>query len=634
MILKHDFFSARVALFGVLIAIFGSANAQIHLVSDEVRRAALEVEARIERMVMVPMRDAVRLASRIYIPKNASGPVPTIFWRTPYNFSELNEGNPRRPSAYLKFALDAVRHGYAFMIQNERGKFFSEGEWEILGFPRTDGYDALTWIADQQWSDGKVATLGCSSTAEWQPSLAAMDHPAHAAAVPMAYGAGIGRVGEFYEQGNFYRGGAIQQSMITWMFTEQNTQRPMLSPDLSRDDRVRLARYTDLAMNVAEPDWGEALWHLPMSDMFVHYGGPKGAFNEMAMRGPDDAAWYNGALYNDNEDYAVPTLWVSSWYDLATAPNLEIVEHIKANAAERRVRDSQFIIVAPTRHCAMYRLENPQVVGDRDMGNVDFHLDSILWRFLDSFVKGEDNGFAEDEPKVRYFAMGANEWHQGQDWPPEGRTVTWYLSSDRGASSLNGDGRLTTKRPSGSGGSDLIIYDPENPVPSLGGNLWGSSAGSFDNRQVEMRDDVLVYTTPEFDMDVDVTGKIEIVLYVSSDALDTDFTVKLLDVYPDGRAMNIDETIQRVRYREGYDKQVMMEQGEIYELRVSPMTTSNVFLAGHRLRIEVSSSNFPRFQRNLNTGGDNFTEAQPLIARNRVHHSATHASRIVVPVVD
>lgn len=617
-----------------LLALCGSVSAQIHLVSDDIRRAALEDEARIERMVMVPMRDGARLASRIYIPQNATGPVPAVFWRTPYNFSELNEGNPNRPSAYLKFALDAIRHGYAFLIQNERGRFFSEGEWEILGFPRTDGYDALTWIAEQPWSDGKVATLGCSSTAEWQPSLAAMNHPAHVAAVPMAYGAGIGRVGEFYEQGNFYRGGAIQQSMVTWMFGEQNKQRPRLPDDISREDRIRLAGYTDLATNIPEPDWDEALWHLPLSTMFESYGGPKGAFNEMASRAPDDPAWYNGALYNDGEDYGVPSLWMSSWYDLSTAPNLEIVEHIKSSASDKNVRDSQYIVVAPTQHCAMYRLRNPLIVGERNMGNVDFQFDRLLWDFLDTFVKGVDNGFRRDEVKVRYFAMGANEWRNDDHWPPqEAEATTYYLSSQMGANTLLGDGLLSTTPPTKGADSDLIVYDPSNPVPSLAGNLWGSSAGSFDNRQIEMRNDVLVYSTDPFDTPLDVTGKIEIILYVSSDAKDTDFTVKLLDVDPDGRAMNIDETIQRVRYRDGYDKQAMMEHGEVYELNVSSMTTSNVFLTGHRLRIEVSSSNFPRFQRNLNTGGDNFTETKPVVARNRVHHSMEHPSRIVLPII-
>lgn len=617
-----------------LLALCGSVNAQIHLVSDGNRRAALEEEARIERMVMVPMRDGVRLASRIYIPNNASGPVPTVFWRTPYNFSELNEGDPNRPSAYLKFALDAIRHGYAFLIQNERGKYFSEGEWEILGFPRTDGYDALTWIVEQSWSDGKVATLGCSSTAERQPSLAAMNHPAHVAAVPMAYGAGIGRVGEFYEQGNFYRGGVIQQSMVTWMFGEQNTQRPRLPDGISREDRIRLAGYTDLSTNIPEPDWDEALWHLPLSTMFESYAGPKGAFNEMASRGPDDPAWYNGALYNDGEDYGVPSLWISSWYDLSTAPNLEIVEHIKSNASDKNVRDSQYIVVAPTQHCAMYRLQSPLFVGERNMGDIDFQFDRLLWDFLDSFVKGGDNGFRRDQPKIRYFAMGANEWRDDDQWPPkEAEATTYYLSSQMGANTLLGDGLLSTSAPTKEADSDLIVYDPSNPVPSLAGNLWGSSAGSFDNRQIEMRNDVLVYSTEPFDTPLDVTGKIEIVLYVSSDAKDTDFTVKLLDVDPDGRAMNIDEPIQRVRYRDGYDKQAMMEQGEVYELHVSSITTSNVFLTGHRLRIEVSSSNFPRFQRNLNTGGDNFTESKLVIAKNRVHHSVDHPSRIVLPVI-
>ena len=608
------------------------AHAQIHLVTDDVRRAALNDEARIERMLMVPMRDGKRLATRVYIPRSSRDPVPAILWRTPYNVSELRQGNPDRPTAYLKFALDAIRHGYAFVIQNERGRYFSEGEWEILGFPRTDGYDALSWIADQEWSNGRVATLGCSSTAEWQPSLAAMNHPAHAAAVPMAYGAGIGRVGEFYEQGNFYRGGAIQQSMITWMFGQQNTQRPTLPADLSREDRIRLSRYTDLATNIPEPDWNKALWHLPMSEMFAVFGGPVGAFDAMARRGPNDDAWYNGALYHDGDNYSVPTLWVSSWYDLSTAPNLEIVNHIR-ETANSAIADSQYAIVAPTKHCEMYRLRSPLIVGERDMGDVDFDFDSILWEFLDAYVKGVSNDFQDSFPKIQYFAMGANEWQSDNQWPPaDMERVVYYLSSDDGANSLRGDGRLVAGTPQDGRAADEFVYDPQNPVPSLGGNLWGASAGSYDNRAIEARNDVLVYSSEPFDKPVEVTGKIDIVLYVSSDARDTDFTVKLLDVYPDGRAMNLDETVQRVRYRDGYDNPRMMKLGEVYELRVSPITTSNVFLEGHRLRIEVSSSNFPRFQRNLNTGGDNYTSKETIIARNSVHHSVQHPSHLIVPV--
>ena len=189
----------------VLLAAAG-ARADSDPLTDEVRRAALAREAHIEYMVMVPMRDGVRLASRIYLPKNAGGPLPTILWRSPYNFSEKMEPNPDYFDANLKFALDAVRHGYAFVKQNERGKFFSEGTWEVLGRPRTDGRDTLTWIAEQEWSNGKVGTIGCSSTAEWIMALASEPHPAHAAAVPMSPGAGIGRMGPVLRTGQLLQG--------------------------------------------------------------------------------------------------------------------------------------------------------------------------------------------------------------------------------------------------------------------------------------------------------------------------------------------------------------------------------------------------------------------------------------------
>ena len=626
--LRHHLIIVFVTVFGVGQFV----NAQIHLVTDDTRRAQLEQEARIERMVMVPMRDGNRLATRIYIPKDTDGPVPAIFWRTPYNFSELSEGSATRPSAYLKFALDAVRNGYAFVIQNERGKYFSEGEWEILGFPRTDGYDALSWIADQDWSSGKVATMGCSSTAEWQPALGAMNHPAHAAAIPMAYGAGIGQVGEYYEQGNFYRGGAMQESMVTWMFGNQNTQRPTLPKDLSREDLIRLAKYTDLEASAKSPDWGKAHWHLPLSELYEAYGGPKGEFNKMASHGPADEYWKDGGLFNEGEDYFIPTLWVSSWYDLSTAPNLEIYNHIRENASTEKARESQYKIVAPTIHCEMYRLKSPHMVGDMNMGDVDFQFDETIWSFLNHYVKGEQNKFPEKQAKVRYFAMGENTWKESDVWPPEGVSQkVYYLNSQDGANSLFGDGVLTTEKPVSNNGRDQFTYDPANPVPSLGGNSWGD-AGSYDNRDIEARDDVLVYTTEAFTEATDVTGKMEIMLYVSSDAKDTDFTVKLLDVYPDGRAMNIDETIQRARYREGYDKEVLMNDGEVYALKVSSITTSNIFRPGHKLRIEVSSSNFPRFERNLNMGTDNFRETNMVKANNVIHHSAEFPSYISVPI--
>ena len=621
----------------VAVATSVPARGQIHLLSDEVRREALAREARIERMLMVPMRDGVRLATRVYIPRDREGPHPTILWRSPYNFSEKMVPNPDYSDANLKFALDAIRHGYAFVMQNERGKFFSEGEWEILGRPRTDGHDTLTWIAEQTWSNGKVGTIGCSSTAEWILGLASVRHPAHVAAVPMASGAGIGRMGPYFEQGNFYRGGVIQLPMIAWLYGEQNVVRPEFPKTLTRDARIRVARYYDLAPDMPDVDWAEAFRHLPLRDVIHAVGGPPGVFDDMADRTPDDPAWYDGGLYHDHEDFTVPALWVNSWYDLATAPNIAAFNHVRSNANERRVRDSQFMIVGPTEHCHMYRLRDPHVVGARDMGHVHFGLDEIVYAFFDYYMKGEDNGFAESQPRVRYFSMGSNEWQTAEVWPPKSATkMRLFLQSDSGAQTLHGDGELVSRRPT-IAGSDEFLYDPMNPVPSLGGNVCclgdALTPGSFDQRPIESRGDVLVYTSAPLESPLEVSGPIDVRLYVSSDAKDTDFTVKLLDVEPDGTAWNLDETIQRARYREGYDREVFMEPGELYELSLGPLATSNVFLEGHRIRVEISSSSYPRFERSLNTGGRNARETDPVVARNTIHFGPGRDSYIELTTV-
>ncbi len=610
---------------------------QIHRTPDPVRRADLHRLAEVDRMVMVPMRDGVRLATEIYRPRNAQGPVPAVFWRTPYNFSPLPEPNLERPSALLKFGLDAIERGYAFVVQNERGKFFSEGDWEILGRPRTDGYDALTWIADQPWSSGKVATLGCSSTAEWQMGLAAMRHPAHAAAVPMGQGAGIGRMGPFHEQGNFYRGGALQLPMAVWLFGEQNTQRPTFPPGTSREDLERLATYFDLAAKMPAVDWKQALWHLPIQTLIESVGGPKGIFGEFAARMPDDAGWYEGGLYHDDEPFGVPALWANSWYDLSVSPNLALYGHVRENA-DPEVRDHQYMVIAPSLHCNMYRLTNPLIVGERNFGDTDFGFDEMLWAFMDRFTKSGTNGFEDRYARVRYFLMGEDHWENAADWPPAGvEPMTFYLDSDGSANSAAGDGRLTVDGGGGGADADRFVYDPGSPVPTRGGAfccMGDHEPGAFDQRGIEARADVLVYTTAPFEEALAVVGSIDVVLHVSSDAPDTDFTVKLVDVHPDGRAFNLDDTILRMRYREGFDRHVSMEPGEVYEVALGPLATANVFGAGHRLRIEVSSSNFPRYDRNLNTGGNNYDESEWRVARNAVHHSAEHPSRIVLPVLD
>jgi len=289
-------------------------------------------------------------------------------------------------------------------------------------------------------------------------------------------------------------------------------------------------------------------------------------------------------------------------------------------------------------HCSYKRAAEHTVVGERDLGDARLDYDALTYGWFDHFLKGEDKGLPANTPKVRYYTMGSNQWQSSDTWPPEGaQPVTYYLASGGHANSLNGDGVLLPS-PQQKDSVDKFIYDPMNPVPTHGGGFCCMGAdykpGAVDQRGLETRDDILVYSTGPLKEGIEVSGPIDVTLYVSSDAKDTDFTVKLIEVLPDGTDYNIDENIQRVRYREGYDKPpVWMEKNKIYKVTLQPMQTSNYFAAGHQLRIDVSSSNFPRFDRNLNTGGDNYNETQGIVAHNEVHHSAQYPSSITLSVV-
>ena len=589
----------------------------------------------IDQKVMMPMRDGIRLATDIYRPKTVE-PVPIIFSRTPYNFNSYRDGE--LSTRTFSRAYEAVKRGYAYVVQNERGRFFSEGEWDLLGTPTTDGYDAFTWMSKQPWCNGNIATYGCSSTAEWQMAVAARDHTAHTAMVPMGFGAGVGRIGEYYEQGNWYRGGAHQFLMTAWLYGTQHDEfKPRLPENASQEDLLRIQRFYDMAPEMPPVDWSEGLKHLPMQDIMKNVNGAKGIWDDMITRKPDDAVWYEGGLYHDDMPFGVPGFWFVSWYDIAASPNLAMYNHIRYNIDDPDVADNQYLVIAPTLHCAYWNATEHTIVGERDMGDARLNYDELIYGWYDYWLKEEDNDFTKETPKVQYYTMGINKWQSSDTWPPEGaEMITYYLNSGGSANSLNGDGIISNK----SAAKDLpdsYLYDPLNPVPSHGGNVCCTGnavqGGSFDQQDMETREDILIYTSPPLIEGIEVSGFIESTLYVSSDAMDTDFTIKLIDVYPDGRAYNLDETIQRVRYREGYDKEVFMEEGKVYKLTMTPMSTSNLFKKGHRIRIEISSSNFPRFARNMNTGGNNYDESVGVIANNKIHHSNKYPSHIKLSIV-
>jgi len=616
------------AAFGALVPHVSAQSA-----ADDVK-ALLEANAIVQQKVMVPMRDGVRMAADIYRPKT-DRPVPIIFSRTPYNFNSWRDGE-FSPRTYQS-AWEAVQRGYAYVVMNERGHFFSEGDWDILGPPLTDGYDAFQWMSEQPWSNGKVGTLGCSSTAEWQMGVASLDHPAHTTLVAEGFGAGVGRIGDWYEQGNWYRGGAEQMLFFAWLYGVQAGIRPMFPADLTQEQRAQVSRYFDLAPEMPPVDWSKALQHLPLVDILENVQSNTGPYEDMIKRTPDDPAWYEGGLYHDDMPFDKPALWFMSWYDVSTGPNLALFNHMLSKAVSAEARANQYAIIAPTLHCSYTRATENTIVGERSVGDARWDYDALVYDWFDHFLKGDDNGLVDTLPRVRYYTMGANEWRSADAWPPRNaEPVTWYLDSGGNANTLHGDGVLTTRRPDADR-PDGFTYDPFDPVPSHGGNVCCTGnavqGGALDQQEMEERQDILVYTSEPLDDGVEVTGTIDITLYVSSDVRDTDFTVKLIDVYPDGTAYNLDETIQRARYREGYDKQVFMEPGQVYELEMSPLSTSNWFAPGHRIRIEVSSSNFPRFTRNLNTGGRIWDETEGVVAHNVIHHSRQHPSQIRLPII-
>lgn len=617
----------------VLITILFSSN--FVKSQDDILNKINEIGT-LEQKVMMPMRDGIRLATDIYIPKS-NKKVPIIFSRTPYNFNSWGDGEEKNRTHQR--AYEALKRGYAYVVQNERGRYFSEGEWDILGVPLTDGYDAFSWMSAQSWSNGKIGTLGCSSTAEWQMAVAALDHPSHAAMVPQGFGAGVGRVGDFFEQGNWYRGGVEQLLFSTWLYgVEQDKFKPRIPAGASQEDLIRISRFYDLAPENPPVDWAEKIKHLPLQDLLKNVGGKKEIFDKMIVRKPTDKDWYKGGLYHDNMDFGVPSFWFVSWYDVATTPNIALFNHVRENSVNQFVNDNQYLIIAPTLHCGFTRATENTIVGERSVGDARLNYDEQIYDWFDLMLKEKQNDFKENTPRVQYYTMGSNKWQSSEVWPPENTEMTtFYLSSNGSANTMYGDGKLTTLKRKVKNNSDSFLYDPMDPVTSNGGGVccMGNAVkgGAFDQQEIETRDDVLVYTSEPLNNGFEVTGFINSSVYLSSDVKDTDITIKLIDVYPDGTAYNIDETIQRVRYREGYEKEIFMETGKVYKVDLSQMSTSNYFKKNHKIRIEISSSNFPRFARNLNTGGDNFNESKGIVAKNTIHHSKKYPSSITLPIV-
>jgi len=566
-------------------------------------------EVTIERSVMVPMRDGVKLATDIYRPTDITGALPTVLMRTPYN----KAANPAGDASARFFAS----HGYAVAVQDVRGKFASEGQFHVYEGDMTDWSDMFDWIGAQPWSTGRMGTYGCSYLGEGQIIAAQQPHPRHIAAIPQAAGGNLGRVGRSRQFWGSVEGGAFEIAInFGWM--------PVYA---SLDKGARPLPTVDFATFFRT---------LPVIDMTDRAGSPSWDWRNFLERSPDDPWWDKKGYLTAGDSVSVAALHVSSWFDMADGA-LEEAAIFRKNGLNERARSGQYAIVSPTTHCSSERATSQTKVGDLPVGDARLHYFETYLAWFDRWLRGNERAL-DGLPRIQYYVIGRNEWRTSDRWPVSGmRETAFYLHSDGGANSSGGNGRLSLAPPARER-ADTFTYDPANPVPARGGSICCTGnpkdvPGSFDNADIEQRPDVLVYTSDVFREGLELTGPMRAVAYLSSDARDTDLTVKLLDVFPDGRSMNMQEGITRVRYRDGFDKARMMEPGKVYEVPVELHVTSWYLPPGHRLRAEISSSNFPHFDRNLNTGGHNYDETTWRSAKNTVHHSALQASRLILPVV-
>jgi putative CocE/NonD family hydrolase len=461
---------------------------------------------------------------------------------------------------------------------------------------------------------------------------------AYKAMIPQAAGGANGSAGGLYRYFGTRIGGATSLiSAIGWFHQTGSKYYLKYPKDIDRETLLKMDAVGNTLPGGEFPsgDFAEAAKVLPLSAIPQHLGSLPNDFADLVGRELNDPWWQQFDYIDDQASFNTPALHVNSWYDGPLGATLQQWRQFQANGNSQLARDHQFLILSPTDHCGSERIEGPlTVVGERELGDARFPYWDTYLNWYAYWLKGEKNAITQI-PKVQYYLMGANQWQSADTWPPaDTRVQRYYLHSGGKANSRVGDGVLSTEPPNAEA-VDGYTYDPAIPTPSRGGAMCctGSKlSGAFDQSDIEMRNDMLVYTSPTLEKTVTVTGDIQVKLWVSSDAKDTDFVAKLIDVYPDGRAFNIQEGILRARYRQGFDKKVFMEKGEVYPITIDLQATANAFLPGHKIRLEISSSNFPAYDRNLNTGGDNFTETEWVVARNKVHHGGGYPSYVELMV--
>lgn len=569
----------------------------------------------IEKNLPMRTRDGVNLYADIYRP-DAEGKFPVLVVRTPYDKG--------REMALTEKEYFSPR-GYVVVVQDTRGRFSSEGEFYPFIHEAQDSYDCIEWAAGLPWSDGNVGTVGQSYMALVQ-YFAGSQRPPHLKAMcPVSAPA-------TYFEDCIYRRGVFE---LGWMlaYTIFLARNYLGRKGLYGEQGAILDKYLSHPEVLISPCKREEYRHLPLRDWGERLKDGAPYLADFLRHPVDGPYWHATDLRRQFHNFDVPTLHVGSWYDVFQYDTLSMFNGLREKALTPEARNSQKLFMGPWAHLMPYAIPTSKGTGDIDFGSdavVELHAIQLRW--FDQLLKGLDNGMLS-EPPIRLFVMGENRWRDENEWPlARTRYTSLYLHGGGNSGSLHGDGTLSFSSP-GEELPDRFIYDPNDPVPTRGGTVLGLASGVFDQRQIEERKDVLVYTGDPLASDLELTGPISLKLFAASSAPDTDFTAKLVDAHPDGYAQNVAEGVIRARFRESLLYPTLIIPGKVYEYTIDLWATSHVFKPGHRMRLEVSSSNFPRYDRNPNTGHEFGVDRKPRTAQQTVFHDIRCPSHLILPVI-
>jgi len=560
-------------------------------------KAPQRYEVSIRAGVPVKMRDGVTLIADVYSPK-ADGKFPVLLTRTPYNRRDPMTGT------FL------ASHGYVVVLQDTRGRFDSGGEFYPFKYESQDGYDTVEWSAALENSNGMVGTFGGSYVGATQ-MLAAIAKPPHLKAIfPYV------TASEYYD-GWTYQSGA-------WMQAFSSTWTTGLAQDTLRRKAAGMSNTTEWMKQLPVEDY--KLIGQPTSADYAPY------FRDWIEHERSDEYWKKWKISDHYAELDIKALHSGGWHDIFLKGSIGNYVGMQKSAATPEARANQRLLVGPWAHAAT---SAEGKIGDVTFGKqAVLDMNGTIIKWMDYALKGIKNEFATDSP-VKLFVMGENVWRDEKEFPlARTQYVKGYFHSTKGANSIGGDGSLSLEAP-GTEKPDTFEYDPANPVPTVGGRLCcgGTMPGPFSQQPNESRQDVLVFSSTPLDHDLEVTGYITVELYAASSTVDTDFTALIADVDEKGYARFLTDGIVRARYRNSTERAELIEPGKIYKYTIDLWATSNVFKAGHRVRVYISSSNFPRFNRNLNTGEATMHGTKMVKARQTIYHDAEHPSAIVLPVI-